>query len=221
MSDPTGPAQRDTEAIPIPTGGPGQVGYGTSQSRIGQPNYPDPNGPGGWPVTAQPATVDASAHWYAQFRKQRRRARVFALSTALLAITAVILAGTSWALFQANELTNQVSNALPGVSGIIGSPQDPSAGPSQAPTPATSGTTADLTELSELVAGLKNPDGSLNAMGVAALAGKLGTLAQDPQQLNALIDQAQAQGMIDSQVAGLLRGVLASRNGAGSEPDQG
>jgi hypothetical protein len=179
-------------------------------------------------MSGQPASVDPGAHWYSQYRKQRRRTRVLALSTVLLAIACVLLGGTSLALLRANDLANEVSGVLPGVSGILGNPgqADPEqANPGQAipdqesagDDSATSGSAsaADLAELSELVAGLKNADGSLNPLGVAALAGKLGTLAKDPQQLNSLIDQAQQQGLIDSQVAGLLRGVLAGTATAG------
>lgn len=185
-----------------------------------------PAGGNGYPANGYPAappTADpAAAHWYAQFRKQRRRARVLGLTTAVLALATVILAGTSWALFRANDLGAQVAAAVPGISGVIGDPQATPGAEQVTPGPATGdqALAGDLADLQELAQGLKNDDGSLNPLAVAGLAGKLGTLAQDPQRLNGLIDQAEQQGIIDSQVAGLLRGLLAGAGTSAGDPGQ-
>jgi hypothetical protein len=124
----------------------------------------------------------------------------------------------SFTLYQANSVTSQLSALVPGLSDAIGDgSQSADAGTgAQAPSsqaPSTDGTAtgADLKELQDLAASLKNPDGSINPVAIAGLAGKLGTLAQDPEKLNSLLDQAEAQGVIDPQVAGLLRGLLAQQ----------
>lgn len=217
MSNAAGATQQDTTVIPLPPS-TGPAGPAAAPGTPLPPAYATAgNGypAGGYPA-APPTTDPAAAHWYAQFRKQRRRARVLGLTTAVLALATVILVGTSWALFRANDLGAKVAAAVPGISGVIGDPQATPGAASESPAPGTGQDQAlagDLAELQQLAQGLKNDDGSLNPLAVAGLAGKLGTLAQDPQRLNSLIDQAEQQGIIDSQVAGLLRGLLA---GAGT-----
>jgi hypothetical protein len=204
MSSPQPGSQYDTQVL--------NLGNDEQPPRFAIPEYP---GPGQAPAQAP---ADPATYWYGRFRRERRKSRFVAGFAVLATLAAVGLGALSFTLYQANSVTSQLSALVPGLSGVIGDgSQSPDAGTgAQAPSsqaPSTDGTAtgSDLKELQDLAASLKNADGSINPVAIAGLAGKLGTLAQDPEKLNSLLDQAEAQGVIDPQVAGLLRGLLAQQ----------
>lgn len=192
-------AQHDTAAIPL-------------TSPAGQPYPPDQPAAG----TAQ---VDAAWYWHNRFRRERTKSRVliaFALALGLLSAT---LSVATWQLAQSSTVASQIA-AASGLGGLLddAQPATPTEPEPDAVVPAPSAGAQDLAELQQLAEGLRNDDGSINPLGIAALAGKLSTLAQEPERLPGMIDQAEEQGIIDPMVAGLLRGLLASQ---GPQADDG
>lgn len=201
MTSPQYASQYETQAIPTVT-----------PQAIYPPAGPPAGSPAGSPVQAG---IDPASYWYGQYRKQRRRSRFLMVAGALVTVVAVGLGFATFALAQ-QALTSPLAALVPGQSNSqpvapdAGAPQPGAAQPEAGNQAADA---ADLARLQELLAKVKNPDGSVNMAAIAGLASELGTLAQEPEKLNSLLDQAQDQGMIDPSVASLLRGLLAQQQG--------
>lgn len=195
-------AEHDTAAIPLTA--PAAAPYPPAASQ------PQPS--------SQP--VEAAWYWHGRYRSERTKSRILIGLALALGLLSATLGVTTWQLAQSSTVASQVA-AAGGLADLLGGdPSEAPAVPQPDPGAVPSTGADDLTELQQLAAGVKNEDGSINPLGIAALAGKISSLAQEPERVAGMIDQAEDQGIVDPMVAGLLRGLLATQGDGAQGADQ-